>query len=168
MKEIADRRADLATLSPGTRLAYSSFLVFSLASYVVMAVLGTQRTGWTPGSISKYWLGGGDAYGKTPAELLEVTHFHLFSMPMFLFVQAHVFLMARFPPAWKRPLVVAAFVGAALDLAAPWLVLALGPGFAWTKLAARGLLGPTLVLFAVVPLVEMTLLARRRSTGTAR
>ncbi|MBK7874732.1 MAG: hypothetical protein IPJ77_03110 [Planctomycetes bacterium] len=165
MKEIADRRAELATLSPGTRLAYSLFLVFSLASYVVMAVLSVQRSGWTPDSVSRYYLGGGDAYGKTAGELLEVTHFHLFSMPMFLFVQGHVFLMSRFPARWKRALVCAAFLGAALDLAAPWLVLAYGPGFAWTKLAARALLGPTLVLFAVVPLREMLFGGRRAAAG---
>lgn len=160
MKEFADRRADLAHLSPGTRLAYSLFLVFSLSSYVVMALLAVERSGLSPASISRHYLGGGDAYGKTPGELLELTHFHLFSMPMFLFVQGHVFLMSRWPQRWKRALVCAAFAGAALDLASPWLVLGLGPGWAWSKIAARVLLGPTLVLFAVVPLREMWSRAR--------
>lgn len=162
MKEFADRRADLAQLSPGTRLAYSLFLVFSLASYAVMVLLAVQKSGLSPDSVARYWLGGGETYAKTPGELLEVTHFHLFSMPMFLFVQGHVFLMSRWPQNVKRALVCAAFLGAALDLASPWLVLGLGPEFAWCKLAARALLGPTLVLFAVVPLHEMWFGARAR------
>ena len=155
MKEFADRRADLANLAPGTRLACSLFLAFSLASYAVMVLLAVEKSGLTPDSVATYWLGGGEQYGKTKAELLETTHFHLFSMPMFLFVQGHVFLMSRWPQRWKRALVVAAFVGAALDLASPWLVLELGPALAWCKIAARALLAPTLLVFAIVPLHEM-------------
>jgi hypothetical protein len=86
-------------------------------------------------------------------------------MPMLLFVQGHLFLMTRWPRPWKIAFVVAAFVGAALDLAAPWLVLYASRDWAVLKLAARALLGPALVVFAIVPLYEMW---RPRGADSAR
>jgi hypothetical protein len=155
VREFADRNATLSTLAPRTRFAYTLFLVASLASYVVMVLLALQRSGTTPASIADYYAGGGERYAKTTGELLEVTHFHLFSMPLLLFVQGHVFLMTSWPKRLQYALVCAAFAGAALDLAAPWLVLAFGRELAWSKIAARVLLAPPLVLFALVPLWEL-------------
>jgi len=50
---------------------------------------------------------------------------------------------------------VASFAGAALYLAAPWLVLFVSPAFVYVKTLGRALLGVTLVLFLVVPVWEM-------------
>ena len=155
MKEFLYVKNGLGSLQWSTRFVYTLFLVFSLASYVVMIVLAAQRSGFSSASVADYYAGGGERYPKTPGELLEVTHFHLFSMPMLLFVQGHLFLMTRGPRAWKIAVVVAAFAGAALDLAAPWLVLYVSRDWAVSKLVARALLGPALVVFAVVPLYEM-------------
>jgi hypothetical protein len=155
MKEFLYLKHGLRSLQPSTRLAYTLFLVFSLLGYGVMIALAADRSGFSASSAAAYYGGGGDLYPKTKGELLEVTHFHLFSMPLLLFVQGHLFLMTRWPRGLKLTLLYAAFVGCALDLAAPWLVVYVSPDLAAAKVLARVLLGPSLLAFAVVPLWEM-------------
>jgi hypothetical protein len=155
MKEFLYLKHGLSSLQPSTRLAYTLFLVFSLASYAVMVALAVDRSGFTASSAASYYAGGGDVYPKTRGELLEVTHFHLFSMPLLLFVQGHLFLMTCWPQRLKIALVYAAFAGCALDLAAPWLVVYVSRDLAVAKVLARILLGPSLLAFALVPLWEM-------------
>ena len=146
----------LAILQPSTRFALALLLVFALAAYAVMLVLGVSRSGLAPHSIASYYAGAVAGEGKTTGELLEVTHFHLFAMPLFCFVLGHVFLMCRWPsPALRRWIVVAAFAGAACDLAAPWLVIHVGAACAWVKIAGRLLLGPALLTMTLVPLAEI-------------
>lgn len=155
MKEFLYLRGGLKSLQWSTRFVYTLFLVFSLASYIVMIALAAQRSGFSAASAADYYAGSGDRYPKTTGELLEVTHFHLFSVPMLLFVQGHLFMMTRWPRRLKIALVIAAFAGAALDLAAPWMVLYVSRDWAFLKVLARILLGPALVAFALVPLHEM-------------
>jgi ABC-type enterobactin transport system permease subunit len=155
MKEFLYLKHGLQSLQWSTRFVYTLFLAFSLAGYVVMIALATQRSGFSASSISTYYAGDGVQYAKTAGELLEVTHFHLFSMPLLLFVQGHLFLMTRWPRRLKIALVVAAFAGAALDLAAPWCVLYVSRDLAFVKILARALLGPALLAFTLVPLRDM-------------
>jgi hypothetical protein len=151
----------LAILQPSTRFALALLLAFALAAYVVMVLLGVSRSGLSPGSIASYYGGAVAGEGKTTGELLEITHFHLFAMPLFCFVLGHVFLMCRAPSAgWRRAIVLCAFAGAACDLGAPWLVIHLSPLCAWIKIAGRVLLGPALLAMTLFPLVEI---ARARS-----
>lgn len=157
----ADR--GLATLQPATRFALSLLLGFALASYAVMLLLGLSRSGLGPDSIATYYGGAVSGEGKTTGELLELTHFHLFAMPLFLFVLGHVFLMCRWPsPALRRWIVALAFAGAVCDLAAPWLVIHLSPHCAWVKIAGRVLLAPGLLAMTLVPLFEIARAPERR------
>lgn len=146
----------LALLQPATRFTLALLLVFALASYAVMVCLGLARSGLTPESIMQYYAGAHPEEAKSSGELLEITHFHLFAMPMLLFVLGHVFLMCRWPGATlRRAIVLAAFAGAACDLAAPWLVIHVGPACAWVKVGGRLLLAPALLVMTLIPLWEI-------------
>ncbi|MBK7645422.1 MAG: hypothetical protein IPJ19_20685 [Planctomycetes bacterium] len=147
----------LATLQPSTRFTLGLLLVFALASYAVMAALGLSRSGLGPDSIATYYGGAVSGEGKSTGELLELTHFHLFAMPLFLFVLGHVFLLCgTWSPKLRRAIVLAAFAGAACDLCAPWLVIHVSPLCAWVKIAGRALLAPALLALTLVPLWEIT------------
>ena len=159
----ADR--GLALLQSSTRFALGLLLVFALAGYVVMALLGISRSGLSPGSIASYYVGAAGGEGKTTGELLEITHFHLFAMPLFCFVLGHVFLMCRAPAAGlRRAIVLCAFAGAACDLSAPWLVIYVSPLCAWVKIAGRVLLGPALLAMTLIPLLELARAQPRSAT----
>ena len=55
-------------------------------------------------------------------KLLEVTHFHLFTIPIYVLVLAHLWLLAKLPLWLQHAGVVAAVGTSALHIAAPWLV----------------------------------------------
>jgi len=162
MKEFLIPKGGLAALQPTTRFALLLFLVFTLASYAVMVALGLSRSGLTPDSIALYYGGVTPDEGKTTGELLETTHFHLFAMPMQLFVVGHVFLLGRAQARWRQLVVLFCFIGAGLDLLAPWTIQWFGADWAWTKIAARACLGPTLLLMTLLPMLELLALKQTR------
>src|SRR5262245_54736409 len=169
MKELIRLRQGLGDLQWGTRFAYTLFLLFCGAAYAVMTALALQRSGLSPSGIAAYYAGDEAAqrYGKTTGELLEVTHFHLFAMPLLLFVQGHLFLLTRWPLRLKVALVTAGALGIALDLAAPWLIVYVSHGCALLKDVARVLMAAAFTAFAVVPLWEMWGPGRRERTAAA-
>lgn len=89
-------------------------------------------------------------------KLLEVTHFHLFSVPVYVLILAHLWLLARMPP-WLHTAGVAASVAAsALHVAAPWLVRA-APSLAWLMPVSGAVMLVVLAIIAAVPVVDMWL-----------
>jgi hypothetical protein len=57
-------------------------------------------------------------------KLLEVTHFHLFTMPVVLLIVGHLFLATGLGERAKRAWLIAGVVSVSLHLATPWLVRA--------------------------------------------
>jgi hypothetical protein len=167
MRDLVRVRGGLWSLQWGTRFVYTLFLAFCVAGYAVMVALALARSGVSTEGIATYYRGddAGLAYPKTDAELLELTHFHLFSMPLMLFVQGHLFLMTSWPRRLKTALVVAGAVGIAIDLAAPWLILHGSAAFAPAKNVGRVLMGAAFTAFAVVPLWEMWFVRRPGANG---
>lgn len=155
MKEFLQPKGGLQALQPSTRWALGLFLVFALLGYGVMITLGLSRSGWSLESIRTHYAGSTPDAAKSVGELLELTHFHLFAMPMQLFVMGHVFMLGHAGQRWRRWVVLAAFVGAACDLAAPWVVLEAGTIGALLKCLGRVLLAPSLLAMAVLPLIEL-------------
>lgn len=166
MKEFLAPKGGLAALQPSTRFALALFLVFALLGYAVMVAMGVTRSGLTVQGIVEHYAGATPDMAKSRGEILELTHFHLFAMPLQLFVLGHVFLLGRYSQRWRAWIVLAAFAGAACDLAAPWLVLALGEAGAWTKILGRALLAPSLLVMVSVPLFEILRLNSGRGRGT--
>jgi len=57
-------------------------------------------------------------------KLLEVTHFHLLTMPVVLLIVGHLFLATGLSERAKRAWLIAGVVSVSLHLATPWLVRA--------------------------------------------
>lgn len=68
----------------------------------------------------------------TARKLLEVTHFHLFTVPVFLLIIAHLFLMCRMRSGLRIFFLLSGLASTAAHIAAPWLVFHLGAGWAWS------------------------------------
>ena len=64
-------------------------------------------------------------------KLLEVTHFHLFTVPVFLLIIAHIFILCPMRRSLKFGTVVSGIVSSAFHMAAPWIIYAGGGGWAW-------------------------------------
>lgn len=89
-------------------------------------------------------------------KLLEVTHFHLFSVPVYVLILAHLWLLARMPSWLHTAGIVASVVTSGLHLAAPWMIRgrpglsALMPISGVAMLVAMGII-------AIVPAIDMWL-----------
>jgi hypothetical protein len=84
--------------------------------------------------------------------LLEVSHFHLFSMGMLVLTLTHLTLMTEFSTRLKIWLSVLTYLSAIADEAGGWLVRFVDPAFAYFKIAAFLLLELSLamLLFVVI------------------
>lgn len=100
-------------------------------------------------------------------KLLEVTHFHLFTAPIFFLVLAHLFLLCGASRPIKLGVIAVSAASLGIHLAAPAIIRAAGGGVAWLMPATGLLMGATLTLMTVWPLVAMWVprRARRPSTG---
>lgn len=89
-------------------------------------------------------------------KLLEVTHFHLFTIPVYVLVIAHLFLLAKIPVWLQNGGTALAIVSSGLHIAAPWLVRG-RPGITWIMPVSGVTMMVTLGLMAVVATVDMWL-----------
>jgi hypothetical protein len=64
-------------------------------------------------------------------KLLEVTHFHLFTIPVFLLIITHLFMLTGLAPATKMAWIAGGYLTALVHIAAPWVVRYGGGGWAF-------------------------------------
>jgi hypothetical protein len=93
----------------------------------------------------------------TYRKLLEVTHFHLFTVPVFLLIVSHLFMLTGLRPSVKTAWIAATWLSAALHLAAPWLVRYGGGGWAPLYAGSGVLLGVTSLVLTAHPIGAMWL-----------
>jgi hypothetical protein len=73
---------------------------------------------------------------KSIRGLMEVSHFHLFAMGIFLVSLMHLLLFVPVNGLLKLALIVAAFTSAFLDEASGWLIVFVSPLFAYMKIGS--------------------------------
>jgi hypothetical protein len=88
-------------------------------------------------------------------KLLEVTHFHLFTVPVFLLIIAHLFMLTGLSSRAKAIWIVAAWLSALLHLAAPWLVRYGSAQLAWTYPLSGAAMALTTTVLTVYPMIVM-------------
>jgi hypothetical protein len=99
-------------------------------------------------------------------KLLEVTHFHLFSIPVYVLILAHLWLLAKIPPWLQASGVVASVITSALHVAAPWIVRGRPGASALMPISGAAML-ITLSVIALVPTIDMWLPRRGRRVDDA-
>jgi hypothetical protein len=186
MKDFVRGSGRLRQLPFTARLTYSVFLAFTLIALGFTAWLGADMLGTDLSGIGSYYAGeraaaavpvvapaaeGGGPALDLPSDvlpavideamprrkLLEVTHFHLFSMPVYLMILAHLFMLSRLAARTKNVWIAVATLSVALHIAAPWYARSGAAGSkTFYALSGASLMLSFLVL-ALVPLVEMWL-----------
>ncbi len=169
----------LRALPVGGKLLYSAFAVATLIGLLVSARLYGVAVGDAGPAV--YYAGavaapapepkaGGPAIELAPEDaaphafveqmperkLLEVTHFHLFTIPVYVLVLAHLWLLAKVPPWAQNGGVVAAVVTSGLHMAAPWLVRG-RPGLAFLMGTSGAAMLLTLGVLALGAMIDMWL-----------
>ncbi len=103
-------------------------------------------------------------------KLLEVTHFHLFTVPVFLLIICHLFMLCGMRRWLKLGMIATGLGSTVLHLIAPWLVYWGGGAWAWTMPLSGGLMGTSLTVMTAWPCITMwrTRPAKKKSSTQAR
>jgi hypothetical protein len=88
-------------------------------------------------------------------KLLEVTHFHLFTVPVFLLIIAHLFMLTGLAPTLKLWFIAAGFASSLLHLGAPWAIRYGGAGWSWLYPVSGALMTIALGFMTIYPIVVM-------------
>jgi len=179
MQDFTRPAGRLRALPLGARSVYTVFLVFTLVGLALTLWLTHDMVGLDLSGAGEYYRGdaapieepeivGGPAVLLPPGgeqlaafepmprrKLLEVTHFHLFSMPVYLLILSHIYMLSRSRKMAKGVWIAAGSFGTLLHIGAPWLVAHGWAGAVATYAVSGTLLLLSYFVMSVVPLWEM-------------
>lgn len=140
-----------------TKVVYTALLAYLLLGLATIIAIEALKTGWTPQGVADYYRGNEARmkFEKTPLELLEISHMHLFSVPVVFFILGHAFMMTTLPEHSKYRVVGASVLAVFLSIGSPWFVRFGSAAFGWVKVAADLTLAATLLIMVTVPIHEM-------------
>jgi hypothetical protein len=114
----------LAKTSLETRITYSAFLLLMLPGLGTMLALSAGRVGLRPEAIAAFYRGGSGemSFPKELWQLMEEAHFHLFSVPVVLLILTHLLFATGCPPRLRVAISIGLWVGAILEIGAPFAI----------------------------------------------
>ncbi len=145
------------------RLAYTLFVGVIAVGFAFTLYWAYTMNGLSYDGVVIHYLGSDTTFGEPKSfhELAEITHFHLFTMPVVFLILVHIFFLTMAPIWLKITMAYVAFTGVGLDLLSPWLILYVSEGFALTLLLGDVFMIGSFVLMSSLPLYEMWILKKR-------
>ena len=95
------------------------------------------------------------SFPKTFWQLMEVSHFHLFTVPVVVLILSHLLYGTPLSVRFRIWMTAIAFAGALLDALGPWAVRYLAAGCAYLLILGWVLLGGGTLLMVLVTLIAM-------------
>jgi hypothetical protein len=142
------------------RLVYTLFLMLMFIGFGFSFFWAHSMTGLSPGGIADHYRGSDATFGEPMSfrELAEITHFHLFTMPVVFMILTHVLYLTMASTSLKLLMTYTAFGGVVLDLISPWLIRYVSPAFVLTMLTGDLLMTVSFLVMMVIPIYEMWIL----------
>jgi hypothetical protein len=139
------------------RLLYTLFLFLMLVGFAFSFFWAHSMTGLSPQGIADHYRGSDATFGEPMSfrELAEITHFHLFTMPVVFMILVHVLYLTATSPGVKLGTTWMAFGGVMLDLVSPWLISYVSPLFVLTMLMGDMFMNVGFLIMMALPLYEM-------------
>ena len=149
------------------RLLYTLFLILMLAGFLFSFFWAHSMTGLSPSGIADHYRGSDTTFGEPMSfrELAEVTHFHLFTMPVVFMILIHVTYLTNAGHAVKAIVTWGGFGGVMLDLVSPWLITYVSPIFVLSMLTGDMLMMLSFFVMMMIPLYEMWVLRQPLVAG---
>lgn len=149
------------------RVLYTLFLLLMLAGFLFSFFWAHSMTGLSPQGIADHYRGSDATFGEPMSfrELAEVTHFHLFTMPVVFMILVHVMYLTGASHGLKAAVTWGGFGGVILDLLSPWLINYVSPIFVLTMLTGDTLMMGSFFVMMAVPLYEMWILQQPLMAG---
>jgi hypothetical protein len=105
---------------------------------------------------------------KSIRGLMEVSHFHLFAMGIFLVSLMHLLLFVPVNGLLKLVLIVAAFTSAFLDEASGWLIVFASPLFAYMKITSFVVLQLSIISTIILSVWSVAMSKRNAYSDSAQ
>ena len=174
MRQFASSGFRIWNLSREAKLVYTGFGVFAILALAVSVLFYEDMVGSS--GVRAYYhgelappsekSGGGPAMvlpeeaprltvAVTYRKLLEVTHFHLFTVPVFLLIIAHLFMLTGLSTRWKSIWIAGGWLSSLLHLAAPWLVRYGSAGWSFLYPLSGAAMALTLSVMTAYPIIVM-------------
>jgi hypothetical protein len=142
VRQFASPGFKIWNLGREAKVLYTIFCVFALLAYAVSVLYAEDLIGLRTRDSRSYYAGGAietaapvDNRIQLPDEaahptrepisyrhLLEVTHFHLFTVPVFLLIVAHLFMLTALSARAKLGWILVCGLGSLVHVGAPWIV----------------------------------------------
>jgi hypothetical protein len=155
--------------SPALRSIGLSITIVQLVGYTTSLVFVRHTTGMTPPGVSAQYRGSDSTvvaeaamkFPKSFAEMLTITHTHLFSMAaIFVFSGVALALCERPAEPWRRLLVAEPFGALLVSFSAMWLMRYVDPRFSWLLILSSGLMALTFYVQSFFVIRELVALRR--------
>ena len=161
------RRFRLRDSDRHIRLLYTFFLLLMLAGFAFSFFWAHSMTGLSPQGIASHYRGSDATFGEPMSfrELAEITHFHLFTMPVVFMILVHVLYLTSAGSMLKIITTWMSFGGVMLDLVSPWLISYVSPLFVLTMLTGDILMTVGFLIMMTIPLYEMWFLNQPLMAG---
>jgi hypothetical protein len=111
------------------KLAFSFFILFVLVGLVSSVAMYHQQFAFSADQAAEYYQGNRGEKNvdqfrvqKSYRELLEITHFHAFIMPVVYVAFVHLYFLAPHSNFEKNLVTILCFGGLLVEMATPWLV----------------------------------------------
>ena len=133
------------------------FLVYIALLWISNGMMYFHHMDLSPDSVIAYYLGSEQQFTQPRSYqgMLEVSHFHLFSMGMLVLTLTHLMLMTEFSVRLKIWLSSMTYGAALADEVGGWLVRFVDPLFAYFKIAAFMVLELSLGALLVVVITAL-------------
>ena len=138
-------------------MAYTGFLIFVFIGYLTLVLIGLLRVGPGYQDIVTHYLGSEaeEAFPRAFGQMLEEAHFHAFIEGLILLVLTHLFVATSVRRSVKVAMITLAFGATLMDLACPWLIRFISPGFALLQIASWVVMVMTVLILIGIPCYEM-------------
>jgi hypothetical protein len=138
-----------------------------LAGFTFSFFWAHSMTGLSPQGIADHYRGSDATFGEPMSfrELAEITHFHLFTMPVVFMILVHVMYLTSASHSLKAVMTWTGFGGVILDLLSPWLISYVSPIFVVTMLTGDTLMTVSFLVMMAIPLYEMWILQQPLMAG---
>jgi hypothetical protein len=156
MQNFVKRGFQLRTASLETRIAYTGFLTLMVPGVASLVALSVGRMGFSPAAIATYYRGGESemSFPRTFWQLVEVSHFHLFTIPVVALILTHLLFATPTSSATRVRWTLVTYTGALLDVLGPWAVRYVSAVFAYVLLAGWILLAVGLIGIVAISLAS--------------
>jgi hypothetical protein len=179
VRQFASSGFRIWNLSREAKLVYTGFGLFALLAIGVSMLFYEDLVGPRTSGVAGYYAGtrpaatapatGGGPAIELPEEptgeritvavtyrkLLEVTHFHLFTVPVFVLIIAHLFMLTGVSSAAKTAWIAIGWASSLVHLAAPWVIRYGGAQWSVLYPSSGALMGVALSVMTIYPIVVM-------------